>query len=64
MKYRNSIIALGFLVIIIQFLGFPQSMRDVFYIIVGISIIVLSYLCKHDGGKKSVDVGGATSNRS
>lgn len=60
MKYRNSIIALGFLVILIQFLGFPQDVRNVFYGIVGLAIIVLSYICKHEsghsvGGEKTIN---------
>ena len=44
MKYRNSIIALGFLVAIIQFLGFPESMRNALFIVSGVAIIALAYL--------------------
>ncbi|MEK7607552.1 MAG: hypothetical protein AAB484_01310 [Patescibacteria group bacterium] len=44
MKYRNSIIALGFLVVIIQFLGFSESIRNGLFIISGIAIIALAYL--------------------
>jgi len=48
MKYRNGIIALGFLVVIIQFLGFPEDFRNALFIISGIAIIALSYIA----GKK------------
>jgi len=44
MKYRNSIIALGFLVVIIQFLGFPEFFRNALFIISGIAIVALSYM--------------------
>ncbi len=48
MKYRNSIIALGFLVVIIQFLGFPENARNALFIISGIVVVALAYLA----GKK------------
>lgn len=48
MKYRNIIIALGFLVFILQILGFPQTWDDVFYGVAGLLIITFSYL----SGKK------------
>ena len=48
MKYRNIIIALGFLVFILQILGFPQSWDDMFYGAAGLLIIAFSYL----SGKK------------
>jgi len=44
MKYRNLIITLGFVVILIQFLGFPQSWRDALYAFVGILVIAFGYL--------------------
>ncbi len=50
MKYRNIIIALGFLVFILPILGFPQTWDDMFYACAGILIITLSYL----SGKKDI----------
>ncbi|MEN9621718.1 MAG: hypothetical protein RLZZ67_152 [Candidatus Parcubacteria bacterium] len=44
MKYRNLIITLGFIVIFIQFLGFPQAWRDVLYILSGLLVITFGYL--------------------
>jgi hypothetical protein len=44
MKYRNSIITLGAVIIILQFLGFPQSWDNALYAIVGLSIIALAYV--------------------
>ena len=46
MKYRNSIIAVGFLNIVIQFLGFPDSWKNGMYVIIGLAIIVLAYVGK------------------
>ena len=46
MKYRNIVIALGVLVVIIQFLGFPSSWDTALYSLLGLAIIILSY-----GGK-------------
>ena len=44
MKYRNSIIALGFVVILVQFLGFPQSWDNGIYAVAALSIIALAYV--------------------
>lgn len=46
MKYRNIIIALGFLVIVLQFLGFPASWDNAFYALFGLAIIALAYIHK------------------
>ncbi|HEY9480934.1 MAG TPA: hypothetical protein VIR98_01725 [Candidatus Paceibacterota bacterium] len=48
MKFRNGIIALGFLTFFIQFLGFPQSWKDVLYVLIGLALMTLGYV----GGKK------------
>jgi hypothetical protein len=48
MKYRNIIIALGFLVFILPILGFPQTWDNMFYALAGLLIIAFSYL----SGKK------------
>lgn len=47
MKYRNGIITLGFLVIVVQFLGFPESWRDGLYAILGLAVIALAYVGKN-----------------
>ncbi|HEY0908350.1 MAG TPA: hypothetical protein VGE35_03320 [Candidatus Paceibacterota bacterium] len=44
MRYRNIIIGLGFFVVIIQFLGFPQSWRNAFYAVSGILIVAGGYM--------------------
>lgn len=44
MKYKNVIITFGFVVILVQFLGFPQSWRDALYALVGLLVIVFGYL--------------------
>ena len=44
MKYKNVIITLGFVVILIQFLGFPQSWRDALYALIGLLVIAFGYL--------------------
>ncbi|HEU5114239.1 MAG TPA: hypothetical protein VFT82_00560 [Candidatus Paceibacterota bacterium] len=44
MKYRNIIIALGILIVIIHFLGFPSSIDNVIYSILGLLIIALAYM--------------------
>jgi hypothetical protein len=44
MKYRNIIIILGFLVVAIQFLGFPQSWRKTFHVASGALVVAFGYL--------------------
>jgi uncharacterized membrane protein len=44
MRYRNIIIALGFLVIIIPALGFPREWKDTFHVITGILVVAFGYL--------------------
>lgn len=46
MRYRNIIIALGFLTIVIQFLGFPENYDNAFYAIIGLAVIALAYVGK------------------
>lgn len=48
MRYRNIIIGLGFFVIIIQSLGFPQSWRNGLYIVSGVLIIAGGYLSEKE----------------
>ena len=55
MKYRNLIITLGFIVIVIQFLGFPQSWKDVFYLLVGLLVITFGYLSEKEKKIKLTD---------
>jgi hypothetical protein len=44
MKYRNLIITLGVLIILVQFLGFPESWDNALYAIFGILVIILAYI--------------------
>ena len=43
MNYRNIIIALGFLVIVLPFLGVPRSWKETAFVFVGLAVIALAY---------------------
>jgi hypothetical protein len=60
MKYRNLIITIGFIVVLIQFLGFPQTWRNVLYSVSGISIIVLGYLSEKEKKAAIIETPTAT----
>lgn len=51
MRHRNIIIALGFLSIIVPYLGVPKSFRELALVIVGAAIIGVAYLS--GGGQRS-----------
>lgn len=44
MKYRNIVIALGFVVIVAPFLGIPQSWRDIVSIAAAVLVVALAYV--------------------
>ncbi|MBI5134457.1 MAG: hypothetical protein HZA81_03690 [Candidatus Taylorbacteria bacterium] len=44
MRFRNILVLLGFVVLILQFLGFPRAWDDVFYIALGLLVMAFSYL--------------------
>ncbi|HEU0081165.1 MAG TPA: hypothetical protein VFQ72_04075 [Candidatus Paceibacterota bacterium] len=44
MRYRNIIIALGILIVLVQFLGFPQSWDNAIYAVAALCIIALAYV--------------------
>lgn len=44
MKYRNAIVTLGFAVLVLQFLGFPQSWDNALYAALGILVVAFGYL--------------------
>jgi hypothetical protein len=44
MKYRNIIIALGFVIAILSFLGIPRSWKEIVFVALGASVIGLAYL--------------------
>jgi hypothetical protein len=48
MRYRNIIVFLGFVIVVIQFLGFPQSWDEIFYVASGALIIAFGYLAGKD----------------
>ncbi len=48
MKYRNIIIALGFLIIVLPLFGFPQSWRNSFSIASGVLVVAFGYLSGKD----------------
>ena len=50
MKYRNTIIFLGFLVFITHIFGFPSALLNALYIVEGMLIVIFGYL----SGKKDV----------
>ncbi len=43
MKKRYIFLICGFLIAVMPILGFPSSFKNIFYIIIGIVLIVLSY---------------------
>ncbi len=43
MKYKNIIIVLGVLIVVLQFLDFPLSWDRAFYAIFGLAIVALAY---------------------
>jgi hypothetical protein len=44
MKFRNGIIALGFLIVALQFMGFPQSWKKATCVGIGVAFMVLGYI--------------------
>lgn len=44
MRFRNILIFLGFIAVILQFLGFPRAWDNVFYIAIGLLVMAFSYL--------------------
>ena len=44
MRFRNLLMTLGFLVIAIQFLGFPRAWDSAFYVLLGLLVIAFAYL--------------------
>ncbi|MBX4209106.1 hypothetical protein KW799_00180 [Candidatus Parcubacteria bacterium] len=44
MRYRNIIIALGLLVIVVRFLGFPSSWDAAIYSALGLLVIAFAYV--------------------
>ena len=55
MKYRNVIIILGFLIVMIQFLGFPQSWRKSFHIASGALVVAFAYLAGKEARPKRMN---------
>lgn len=53
MKYRNSIITFGFLVLVAKYSGFPSAWREALYVLFGLAIIVLAYLSGKESKPKS-----------
>ncbi len=43
MKKRYIFLISGFLIAIMPILGFPTSFKNIFYVVVGIILIILSY---------------------
>jgi hypothetical protein len=44
MRFRNGIIALGFVTLALQFTGFPHAWKDGLYALVGLAVIALGYM--------------------
>ena len=53
MQKINTILALGVLVVLLPFLGFPQSWDNFFYVVSGLVIIGMAYLLKVNGKQKT-----------
>jgi len=44
MKYRNIIIALGFVTSILSFMGIPRSWKEIAFVAIGMAVVALAYL--------------------
>ncbi len=44
MRFRNILVLLGFVAVILPFLGFPRAWDDVFYVALGLLVMAFSYL--------------------
>lgn len=50
MKYRNTIIALGFIILVAStsLIGVPRSWKDIVVMLSALAIVVLAYLAKKE----------------
>ena len=53
MKKTSIIITLGIFIVVIPFLGFPQSWETTFFVLAGLSISILSFSLKSKNMKSS-----------
>ncbi len=44
MKYRNTIIVLGFIVAAFKIFALPQSWKEAVYVLLGVAIMMLAYI--------------------
>jgi hypothetical protein len=44
MRKERTLLLIGLWVVILPFLGFPNSWREVFFVITGLAVIYLAYL--------------------
>lgn len=56
MRYRNSLIVVGLLIILVRLLGFPSGSKTALDIILGALVIVFAYMA---GKEKKVDAAAA-----
>ncbi len=44
MRKERTLFVIGILVVVLPFSGFPQTWREVFFVIIGLALICLAYL--------------------
>ncbi|PIP72977.1 MAG: hypothetical protein COW88_03580 [Candidatus Lloydbacteria bacterium CG22_combo_CG10-13_8_21_14_all_47_15] len=64
MQVSKRIIAYGVLVFLISFLGFPASVRIVFFAVLGIVLVSEGYLMRSSGTDNTANLEGATAEMS
>jgi hypothetical protein len=52
MRKERTLFVLGLLVTILPFSGFPQTWREVFFVIIGLGLICLAYLFYTEGKRR------------
>lgn len=55
MRFRNILIFLGFLVLVLEFLGFPRAWDDAFYALLGILVMAFAYLSGKKAGEAALE---------
>ena len=60
MSKESGVILLGLFVAILPFLGFPQSVRDIFFMLSGLGALALGLFLRADHLKREASANGMT----